>query len=73
MTTEMENFLYELKKHAGQIHTLKDVYETLTPDEQEKVSSLAPANQPMPFEQYKAIFDWYEQMHKELGITNINN
>ncbi|QKY68897.1 hypothetical protein [Lentibacillus sp. CBA3610] len=70
MTIEMENFLYELNKYAGQVHTLKDAYEALSPDEQEKAASLAPSNYPMPFEQYKAIFEWLEQMQTELGITD---
>ncbi|SFB35359.1 hypothetical protein SAMN04488072_11837 [Lentibacillus halodurans] len=70
MTIEMENFLYELKKQAGQTHVLKDTYESLTPDEQDKVSNLAPSSQPMPPEQHKTIFEWYEQMQKKLGIIN---
>lgn len=70
MTLEMENFLYELKKQAEQTHILKDAYETLSPTEQETITSIAPSSQPMPFEQYKSIFEWYEQMHKELGNTD---
>ncbi|ALX47319.1 hypothetical protein [Lentibacillus amyloliquefaciens] len=70
MTVEMENFLYELKKQAMQTHTLKDAYESLTPGEQEKISSLAPSTQAMPTEQAKVLFEWYEKMQDEYGVKD---
>ncbi|SFD83987.1 hypothetical protein SAMN05216238_104335 [Lentibacillus persicus] len=70
MTIEMENFLYELKKQAMQTHTLKDAYETLTPDEQQRISSLAPAGQSMPTEQARTTFEWYNNMQEAHGIKD---
>jgi hypothetical protein len=64
----LEDFLYELKKYAGQTHTLKETYEKLNEAEKRKVMDAAPDSLQTPEEVFQPVFTWLESMYKILDI-----
>jgi hypothetical protein len=65
---ELNDFLYELKKYAGQTHTLKDKYEKLSEMEKKTVMDAAPDNLKSPDQFFQPVFEWLETMYEEMGI-----
>lgn len=64
----LNDFLYELKKHAGQTHMLKDKYEKLSEAEKVKVMDAAPDSLEAPDEYFQPVFEWLEAMYETMDI-----
>ncbi|WP_164217888.1 hypothetical protein [Virgibacillus sp. YIM 98842] len=65
---ELNDFLYELKKYAGQTHTLKDKYEKLNEAEKKKVMDAAPDNLSAPDQFFQPVFEWLEAMYESMDV-----
>jgi len=65
---ELNDFLYELKKYAGQTHTLKDKYEKLSEMEKKTVMDAAPDDFKSPDQYFQPVFEWLETMYEEMDI-----
>ncbi|MGY0692216.1 hypothetical protein ACW2QC_05400 [Virgibacillus sp. FSP13] len=68
MTTELKDFLYELKNYADQTHILKDKYEKLPDNEQKLVMQHTPDAHLSPLTQDKLVFRWLGSMQS--GLSN---
>jgi len=69
MMEELNDFLYELKKYAGQTHMLKEKYEKLNEAEKKKVMDAAPDNVRAPDQFFQPVFDWLEAMYESMDIN----
>ncbi|GAB3793025.1 hypothetical protein [Virgibacillus kimchii] len=69
---EINDFLYELKKYAGQTHSLKETYEKLSEAEKRKVMDAAPNSLQSPEEIFQPVFEWLETMYTKVDIKEEN-
>ncbi|MFA1818731.1 hypothetical protein ACDX78_00790 [Virgibacillus oceani] len=65
---ELNDFLYELNKYAGQTHILKDKYEKLSEMEKKEVMDAAPDSLKSPDQSYQPVFEWLETMYEKMDI-----